>query len=60
MGLIPESGKSPGEGNDNPLRYSCLGYLMNRETRQATVHRVIKSQIQLNDVHLQWSISIFQ
>ena len=24
MGLIPESGRSPGEGNDNPLQYSCL------------------------------------
>ena len=25
MGPIPESGRSPGEGNDNPLQYSCLG-----------------------------------
>ena len=29
--LIPGSGQSPGEGNGNPLRYSCLGNLMNRE-----------------------------
>jgi len=25
MGLIPVSGRTPGEGNDNPLQYSCLG-----------------------------------
>ena len=25
LGLIPELGRSPGEGNGNPLRYSCLG-----------------------------------
>ena len=25
VGLIPGTGRSPGEGNDNPLRYSCLG-----------------------------------
>ena len=30
-GLIPRSGRSPGGGNDNPLQYSCLGDLMNRE-----------------------------
>ena len=30
MGLIPELGKSPGEGNGNPLQYSCLGNHMNR------------------------------
>ena len=30
MGLIPGSGKSPGEGNGNPLKYSCLGNLMHK------------------------------
>ena len=30
MGLIPGLGKSPGEGNGNPLQYSCLGNLMDR------------------------------
>ena len=30
-GSIPGSGRSPGEGNGNPLRYSCLGNSMNRE-----------------------------
>jgi len=29
-GLIPESGRSPGEGNGNPLQYSCLGNPMDR------------------------------
>ena len=38
------SGRSPGEGNGNPLQYSCLGILKNREAWQATVHRVTKSQ----------------
>ena len=37
-GLIPESGRSPGEGNGNPLQYSCLGNPMDRGTWQATVH----------------------
>ena len=30
-GLIPGSGRSPGEGKGNPLQYSCLEYPMNRE-----------------------------
>ena len=34
--LIPESGKSPGEGNGNPLQYSCLGNPMDREARQTS------------------------
>ena len=40
---IPVLGTSPGEGNDNPLQYYCLGNPMHRETRQAVVHRVTKS-----------------
>ena len=39
---IPGSGKSPGEGNGNPLQYSCLGNPMDRGARQATVHGVTK------------------
>ena len=35
--LIPESGRLPGEGNGNPLQYSCLGNPMHRGTWQATV-----------------------
>ena len=37
-GLIPESGRSPGEGNGNPLQYSCLGNPMERGGWQATVY----------------------
>ena len=37
LGLIPESGRSPGEGNGNPLPYSCLENPMDREAWQATV-----------------------
>ena len=40
--LISGWGRSPGEGNDNPLQYSCLGNFMNRGARQATVHGVTK------------------
>ena len=42
MGLISGSGKSPGEGNDNPLQYSCLENSMDRGAWQARVHRVAK------------------
>ena len=49
MGLILGSGQSPGEGNGNPFWYSCLGYPMDRGAWGATIHRVTKSQTQLND-----------
>ena len=39
---IPGSGRSPGEGNGNPLQYSCLGNVMDREAWWATVHGVTK------------------
>ena len=42
LGSILGSGRSPGEGNDNPLQYSCLGNPMDREAWQATVHGVAK------------------
>ena len=37
-GSIPELGRSSGEGNGNPLQYSCLGNPMDRGTWKATVH----------------------
>ena len=40
VGLIPGSGRSPGEGHGNPLQYSCLENLMDRWAWQAAVHRV--------------------
>ena len=39
-GSIPGSGRSPGEGNDNPLQYSCLENPMDSGAWQATVHGV--------------------
>ena len=41
-GLIPGSGKSPGEGDSNPLHSSCLGNPMDSEAWWATVHGVTK------------------
>ena len=41
-GLIPGLGRSPGEGNGNPLQYSCLGNPMVRGGWQSTVHEVTK------------------
>ena len=41
--LIPGSGRSPGEGNSNPLQYYCLGNPMDRGVWQATVHGGAKS-----------------
>ena len=42
MGSIPGSERSPGEGNDNPLQYSCLKNSMDRGAWRATVHGVAK------------------
>ena len=42
-GLIPGSGRSPGEGNDNLLRYSCLEKPMDRRAWSATVREAINS-----------------
>ena len=42
MGSIPGSGRSPGEGNDNPLQYSCLENPMDRGAWRTIVHRVAK------------------
>ena len=41
-GLISGSGRSPGGGNGNPLRYSCLGNSMDREAWWAPGHEVTK------------------
>ena len=48
LGLIPESGRSPGEENGKPLQYSCLENPMVRGAWQATVHGVTKSWTQLD------------
>ena len=46
LGLIPGLGKIPGEGNGNPLQYSCLENSTDRGTWRATVHGVTKSRPQ--------------
>ena len=47
-GLIPGLGRSPGEGNGNPLQYSYLGNPMDRGAWQATVNGVSESQPRLS------------
>ena len=49
LGLIPGSGRSPGEGNGNPLQDSCLENPMDGGAWWATVHGVAKSQTRLSD-----------
>ena len=44
VGSISESERSPGEGNGNPLQYSCLDNPLNRGVWQATVHRIAKNR----------------
>ena len=73
-GLVPGSGRSPGEGKGNPLLYSCLGNPMDRGAWWATVHGVTKEldmteqlnnsntithSKQWDDLHLWWFIFIF-
>ena len=51
-------GRSPGEGNGNPLQYSCLENPMDRRAWQATVHGVAKSRTRLSNftlLHFHWN-----
>ena len=50
LGSIPGSGRSPGEGNGNPLQYSCLENPMDRGAWWATVHGVAKSRTRLSNL----------
>ena len=45
LGSVPGLGRSPGEGNRNPLLYSCLGNPMDSGTWRATVHGVAESDM---------------
>ena len=47
VGSIPLWGRSPREGNGNPLQYSCLENSLDRGLWRATVHGVAKSQYEL-------------
>ena len=49
LGSIPGLGRSLGEGNSNPLQYSCLGNVIDREAWQTTVLGVAKSQTGLSN-----------
>ena len=48
-GTIPGSGRSPGEGNGNPLQHSCLENPRDRRAWRATVYGIAKSQTRLSD-----------
>ena len=62
LGLIPGSGRSPGEGHGTPLQHSCLGNPMDRGAWWATVHGVEKGQTRLKHVctHSQMNLLIKQ
>ena len=47
-GLIPGLGRSPGEGDGNPLQYACLGNPLGRGTLQAAVHGVKRVGLDLH------------
>ena len=49
LGSIPGLGRSPGEGNGNPLQYSCLENSMDRGAWWAIVHGLAKSRTRLSD-----------
>ena len=49
LGLIPGSGRSPGEGNGNPLQYSCLENPIDRGAWRTTVMELQKSRTRLSD-----------
>ena len=55
MGSIPGSGRSPGEGNGNPLQYSCLENSMDRGAWWATVHGVAKTE----QLHFSFTFHLF-
>ena len=56
LSSIPGSGRSPGEGDGNPLQCSCLGNPMDRGAWQAAVHEAAKSQKQLSTHNLNSSV----
>ena len=55
LGSIPGLGRSPGEGNGNPLQYSCLENPMDGGAWYTTVHGIAKSQTQLSDLNFTFS-----
>ena len=59
LGLIPGSGRSPGEGNGNPLQYSCVENPMDGGAWWATVHRVAKSWTWLSNLTFNYSALLY-
>ena len=59
MGLIPGLGRSPGEGNGNPIHYSCLGNPMERGAWRATAHGATKVGHNLATEHTQTTLVWF-
>ena len=58
MGLIAQSGRSPGGGHGNPLQYSCLENPMDKGAWWATVHKVAKSRTQLKQLSMHVSLKV--
>ena len=56
--MIPGSGRSPGEGNGNPLQYSCLGNSMDRGTLWPTVYGTtrVRHNLMTEHTHMHYSI----
>ena len=57
LGSIPGSGRSPGEGNGNPLRYPCLQNPMDRGAWRAAVHAVTECQTGPSDSYFHFHFS---
>ena len=57
VGLIPDSGRSPGGENGRPLQYSCLENPMDRGAWRAIVHRVTQSRTWLS-THSIWNVHV--
>ena len=59
MGLVPALGRSPGEGNCNPLNYSCIENPMDGGAWYTTVHGVAKNRTHLSDFTFTWTYNSF-
>ena len=58
MGLIAQSGRSPGGGHGNPLQYSCLENPMDKGAWWVIVHKVAKSRTQLKQISMHVSLKV--